>query len=74
MVYVSSEHDSTVSVISRLTDAVTATIGVGRLPFGGRSDDQVRHRRGTVLAAVGEQSEDFHRPVLDCGGQVLYRH
>src|SRR5215831_1347904 len=42
--------------------------------FGGRGDDHVRYGGGAVLAAVGEQGKDLHRPVLDRGGQVFHRH
>jgi hypothetical protein len=39
---------------------------------GRGGDDQVRYRRGAVLAAIGEDSLDFDRPVLDQLGQVLH--
>jgi hypothetical protein len=39
--------------------------------LGARCDDQVGYRRRAVLAAIGEQREHFHRPVLDRGGEVF---
>jgi hypothetical protein len=42
--------------------------------FSGGSDDQVRHRRSPVQAAISEHNLNFHRPVLDQRRQVLHRH
>jgi hypothetical protein len=33
--------------------------------LGGCRDDQVRDGRSAVLATVGQQRQDFHRPVLN---------
>jgi hypothetical protein len=42
--------------------------------LGGGGDDEVGDRGGAVLAAVGEQGEDFDGPLLDGRGEVFDRH
>ena len=42
--------------------------------LGGCGDNQVRYGRSAMLAAVGQQSQNFHCPVLDSRCRVLHRH
>ncbi len=42
--------------------------------FGGRRDQEVRNRRGSVMPAIGEHLLHLHRAHLYGGGEVLGWH